>query len=319
MFKIFVKDLILYGYHGVLDKEKLEGQNFLFNIEISITGDFLVGGDKLKNTVNYSEVIEIVKKVSNENKFDLLETLALKIAENLLAAFELIRKVKIRIEKTNPPIKEQLSSVGVSINLKRKDDFLVKSELEKDYLLKYEVKKINNSDLKAAYLSIGTNLGDRLQNINTALEKIMLTKAFNLVKVSSIYETSPMYLKEQDDFYNIVLKALVSKNMSAFVLLGCLKQIEYEMGRGKSYLINGPRIIDIDILSIEGENIDSEILSIPHKKMHERNFVLIPLSEIEPSYILDGKKIAEYLAAKNFKDKAVKQTRGKQTRGQGLV
>jgi len=109
-----------------------------------------------------------------------------------------------------------------------------------------------------------------------------------------------MYVKDQDYFYNIVLRAEVKKSFSPFELLGFLKKIEYDMGRKKAGRKYGPRIIDIDILYYGDVCIDSNFLTIPHPKLTERNFVLIPLSEISPEFEISRMNITKFIKENNF-------------------
>ena len=118
MFKILIKNLNLFGYHGVRKEEKINGQNFLFNITIYIKKDSLADDD-IKNTVNYSDVIKLVKKINSKKRFNLLETLSKKMAAKILNMSQLIEKVNVRIEKTSPPIDENLQSVGVECTLEK--------------------------------------------------------------------------------------------------------------------------------------------------------------------------------------------------------
>jgi len=118
MFKILIKNLNLFGYHGVREEEKINGQNFLFNITIYIKKDSLASDD-IENTVNYSDVIKLVKKINSKKRFNLLETLSQKVAAKILNMSQLIEKVNVKIEKTSPPIDENLQSVGVECTLER--------------------------------------------------------------------------------------------------------------------------------------------------------------------------------------------------------
>ena len=118
MFRTLIKNLNLFGYHGVREEEKINGQNFLFNITIYIKKDS-PAGDNIENTVNYSDVIKLVKKINSKERFNLLETLSQKVAAKILNMSQLIEKVNVRIEKTSPPIDENLQSVGVECTLER--------------------------------------------------------------------------------------------------------------------------------------------------------------------------------------------------------
>lgn len=242
MFKIFVKNLSLYGYHGVKPEEKQEGQYFVYNIEIKINKDSFSGSDNLSETVNYSDAIEIIKEINSQNKFDLLETLAEEISVRISKLSPLISNVKVRVEKINPPIKEKLDSVGVTyklaVNKKSPDNEFegknqdnIKFEKIKDSGLFSGTKKVSKKSYRIVYLSIGTNKGNKLENIKKALYLIFKSDIFKILEVSSIYETEPMYFKGQDNFYNLAIKAAVKSSTNPFAMLGYVKNIEYEMGR----------------------------------------------------------------------------------------
>ena len=103
MLRIIIKNLKLYGYHGVNPEEKIEGQEFLFNIDVGLRKNLPSPAaseyfaDHISSTVNYSELVDLVKSVNQEAKYDLLETLALKIAENIFAHSLLISEVMVRV------------------------------------------------------------------------------------------------------------------------------------------------------------------------------------------------------------------------------
>jgi 2-amino-4-hydroxy-6-hydroxymethyldihydropteridine diphosphokinase len=130
---------------------------------------------------------------------------------------------------------------------------------------------------KTVYLSLGSNIGDRQQNLRTALEKL---GALGEVKaVSSFYETEPVEYTAQPWFLNAAI-ALETELMPR-QFLSRLAAIEHEMGR-KRLIAKGPRTIDLDILLFGHSIVDIPQLTIPHPAMHERRFVLEPLAEIAP-------------------------------------
>ena len=129
-----------------------------------------------------------------------------------------------------------------------------------------------------AYIGIGSNLGDRKANIKKALSLIELVKGVKLIKVSSIYETDPVGEPIQGKFLNGVFE--IGTSLDPFNLLETLKKIEKELGR-KKVLKNGPRTIDLDILTFGKQKINTKNLKIPHPRMHKREFVLRGIREIK--------------------------------------
>ena len=104
MYKIFVKNLKLFGYHGVNPEEKINGQDFIFNVAVILKEDRekpdIVLSDDISNTVNYSEIIKLIKDVNSAKKFDLLETLSKQVAQNILEFFTSYLKGKSKSRKT---------------------------------------------------------------------------------------------------------------------------------------------------------------------------------------------------------------------------
>lgn len=129
------------------------------------------------------------------------------------------------------------------------------------------------------YLSIGTNKGNREKNLQTACKRLA-DVVVNMV-CSSVYATKAMYLEKQPDFLNMVIKG--STGLSSEDLLKNIHLIELSLGRNRSdEVLMGPRSLDIDILLYGNQILKSEHLVVPHPRIKERQFVLIPLLEIEP-------------------------------------
>jgi 2-amino-4-hydroxy-6-hydroxymethyldihydropteridine diphosphokinase len=134
--------------------------------------------------------------------------------------------------------------------------------------------------MATAYLGLGSNLGEREANIASALK--MLGQEARIVKVSSLYETEPVGYKDQPWFLNCVCS--VETDLSPQALLKLAKTIEKNLGRKPTHRF-GPRLIDIDILFYDDLILDSPDLTIPHPRLMERAFVLVPLKEIAPDLV----------------------------------
>jgi 2-amino-4-hydroxy-6-hydroxymethyldihydropteridine diphosphokinase len=128
-----------------------------------------------------------------------------------------------------------------------------------------------------SYLSIGSNLGDRAKNLGTAI--VLLAPKIQPVLQSSIYQTEPWGYSDQPSFLNQVIK--VETTLEPLDLLIYLKEIESQMGRQETFRF-GPRLIDLDILFYDELILDTPKLTIPHPRLYERAFILIPLAEIAP-------------------------------------
>ena len=129
-----------------------------------------------------------------------------------------------------------------------------------------------------AYLGIGTNIGNRIENLQNSIEALNLLPLTSVTQVSNIYETDPVGYEDQDDFLNIVVE--VETELNSDNLLGAALGIEAGLGRIRT-IKNGPRVIDIDLLLYDDEAKNTETLILPHPRMMERGFVLVPLSDID--------------------------------------
>lgn len=141
------------------------------------------------------------------------------------------------------------------------------------------------------FLGLGTNLGDKEGNLERALN--ILSEKVKILKRSSYYETEPVGYKEQPWFLNMVVEG--ETDLSPENLLIFIKGIENEMKRVKT-IVNGPRIIDVDILLYEDKIIQTENLTIPHPRMLLRAFVMVPLFEIAPDIVISGRNIKEIMS-----------------------
>ncbi len=128
------------------------------------------------------------------------------------------------------------------------------------------------------YIALGTNLGDRLANLQTAIQ--MFSPGVEVVAQSPVYQTPPWGYEKQPDFLNQVVFAETS--LSPNDLLKFLKQIEVRIGRTPTFQF-GPRVVDLDILFFDDWVVEFSGLQIPHPRLHERAFVLVPLNDLNPN------------------------------------
>lgn len=133
-----------------------------------------------------------------------------------------------------------------------------------------------------AFIALGSNLGDRLSYLRRALNGLQREDGIAVVALSRVYETKPMGLTHQPDFYNMVIQ--VKTRLVPADLLSVCMQIEKENGRLRT-LRWGPRTLDLDILLYGSEVIEEPNLIIPHPRMHDRAFVLLPLCDLAPERI----------------------------------
>lgn len=156
--------------------------------------------------------------------------------------------------------------------------------------------------MATVFLGLGTNLGDRAANLRTALAA--LSAVADIDATSAVYETAPLYVTDQPAFLNMAVR--VRTELAPRALLAALKEMEGQLGRVAS-LRYGPRLIDLDILLYEGVVMDDPNLTIPHPRLHERRFALVPLADIaaEIAHPRLNRSIAQLLAALPAEDDVV--------------
>ncbi len=144
------------------------------------------------------------------------------------------------------------------------------------------------------YLGLGSNIGDRRAHL-TAAGRALPGHGVRVARSSSVYETEPVGLvSDQPDFFNACLQ--VETELGPEDLLDACKAVERELGRKHGGIRHGPRVIDVDVLLLDGLEYRSERLTLPHPEVAERRFVLVPLLELDPELALpDGRALAELL------------------------
>ncbi len=149
------------------------------------------------------------------------------------------------------------------------------------------------------FLGLGTNLGNKKENLFYAINLLNNFSKVKVLSISSIYGSKAYGFKEQDDFYNLVCK--IDTNLSPFDLLNLCKEIEKTMGRENTFKW-GPRLIDIDILFYNDAIINTDTLIIPHPEIIKRDFVLVPMAELEPNFIHPVLKVTIKELIENIKE-----------------
>ena len=143
-----------------------------------------------------------------------------------------------------------------------------------------------------AFLSLGSNMGDRLEYLSKAIDNIAEIQGCNILNKSRVYETEPWGYENQEAFLNLCIS--IETSLSPYELLESLQTIELELDRVRT-IHWGPRTIDIDILLFDDIICEDDKLTIPHPRMRERAFVLIPLYDIEKNLIIDGIKLEDLI------------------------
>ena len=271
MDKIYINNLEFIGFHGVFPEEKKLGQKFLVSLELIVdTKEAGKTGD-LTKSVHYGLVAQDVERVFLEKSIDLIETCAENIAEMVLKKYELVKGVKVTVKKPWAPLQMHFENVAVEISRK----------------------------WHKVYLSLGSNMGDKRENLLEAIKRVGELENTEVVKSSTILETEPFGYIEQDNFLNACLEVKTLLTPQEF--LSSILKIELDMGRVRE-IKWGPRVIDIDILFYDNEIIQEDNLAVPHPWICEREFVLEPLSEIAPNYVHPLERKTIMMLARKLKE-----------------
>lgn len=254
MDKIIIKDLETFGYHGVFEEEAFLGQKFIVTAVLQLNTRQAGTTDDLKASLDYGVACQLIKKIVKTERYQLIERLAEEIAKQLLMSFALLKSVEITVKKPWAPIMVSVDTVAVSIK----------------------------RSWHKAYLSIGSNIGDKEGYLDFAIDQLNALSDTKVTAASDFIVTKPYGGVEQDDFLNGALELETLQTPEE--LLETVLSIEKDTGRER--LVHwGPRTLDIDILFYDDEIIMTENLKVPHVEIPKRTFVLEPLASIAPYYM----------------------------------
>ena len=257
MDKITVTGIEFYGYHGVLEKEKREGQSF--SVDCSFTLDTSICNDNLDNTVDYGDLSCSVVSFCQNSKYDLIETLANNLAQHLLLKYNLVKDIEITIHKPSAPIPTKFVDVKITIT----------------------------RGWNICYLALGSNLGDRKKYLDDVSREMAKERGIIEISKSSYFETEPYGVLDQPLFLNAAMK--IRTIFTPMQLLEYIHKLEQLAGREHKRHW-GERTLDVDILMYSDIKMFTPKLIIPHAEMCMRTFVLEPLCEIEPYLIHPTRK-----------------------------
>lgn len=251
--EIRIDNLEVFAYHGVAPAEKANGQPFFVNAVLYT--DIRPAGleDDLSLSTNYGEICHFINNWMKDNMYDLIETVAESLAEQILLNFGSISELIIEIRKPKAPVGLPFESVSVRIR----------------------------RSWHQVYLSLGSNMGDREEYIKRAIEQIDEHPMIQMQKTADIIETDAYGGVEQGKFLNTAV--LARTLLTPEELLKELHDIEDEAGRTRD-IHWGPRTLDIDIIFYDKMIYEDDNLILPHIDMENRYFVLEPLSHIAPNF-----------------------------------
>jgi dihydroneopterin aldolase/2-amino-4-hydroxy-6-hydroxymethyldihydropteridine diphosphokinase len=259
--RIILQGISARGFHGVLDAEKSDGQDF--GVDLALEVDLRRPGrsDLLAHTVNYAEVAADVVALITGPSLDLIETLAGQIAAAALRR-PLVQAVQVTVHKPQAP-------VGVPF-----DDVQVVVERQRD---------------EAVVIALGANLGSVQATLTAAVRQLAELDGLRITAVSDLFETDPVGGPEQPAYLNAVV--LARTRLAAYGLLTELHRIEDDHGRVRETRW-GARSLDLDLIQYGDPQSSSDLVSkdpeliLPHPRAHEREFVLAPWLAVNPEAVL---------------------------------
>jgi len=257
MDKIIIEDLEVFTKIGVGEQERANPQKLLITVEMFLDIRMASFPDEFSGTIDYAKVCHFIQKSLSSKSYKLIEAAAEYLARDLLLKFRpLLQAVTITVKKPWAPIGMSLGSAAVCITRK----------------------------WNTAYLSLGSNMGDRENYLKEAIKLFSKHKLCRLVKSSDIIETEPYGGVEQDNFLNLAIE--IKTLLSPVELLSLANEAEQRAGR-KREIHWGPRTLDVDILFYNSEilYLKAPNLNIPHVDLHNRKFVLEPLNQIAPGFV----------------------------------
>jgi dihydroneopterin aldolase/2-amino-4-hydroxy-6-hydroxymethyldihydropteridine diphosphokinase len=271
--QIVLQGISAKGYHGVLDFEKRDGQTFV--VDVTMAADLSAAGasDDLADTVNYAEVAGDVVAIIEGEPLDLIEALASRIADRVLAR-PLVEAVEVVVHKPEAPVGHPFTDVQVRVFRERQTPVVI---------------------------AMGSNIGDSVETLHAAA--VALYGLIDLEEVSALVETDPVGGPDQPAYLNAVVTG--TTHLAPVNLLAGLHDIEAAHGRTRDVRW-GPRTLDLDLIQYGDPVFDTDVrlesptLTLPHPRAHERAFVLVPWLQAEPEAALrvDGevRRVADLVA-----------------------
>ncbi len=259
--RIEIRGLRALGHHGALPGEQDRSQPFEVDFDVEADLGRAGASDELADTVDYGDLVSRAGAVVSGERWQLLERLAQRVAEEVVGADARITSVTVTVRKLEVPVAVDVASAGVRVTRRR----------------------------RRAFLGLGANLGDRRGALRAAVAGLP-----DVVAVSPLYETEPVGGPPgQPPYLNAVVE--LSTARSPRDLLGLARALEAEAGRDRAEETrHGPRPLDVDVRWVEGVEVADDDLVVPHPRMGTRRFVLAPLADLAPDLVPPGwEQVAE--------------------------
>lgn len=249
---IKIKNLEVFGKHGVFKEENKLGQKFSVSANLYLDARAAGIEDDLSQSVHYGKVCHFINDFMRERTYQLIEAVAEHLAQEILLNFTHIKKLDLEIKKPWAPIGLPLEEVSVQIM----------------------------RSWHTVYVALGSNMGEREAHLQKAVQELESRSETKVERISKFMETEPYGYAKQDKFLNGMLE--LRTLLTPEELLNVLHEVEEKAGRERTVRW-GPRTLDLDIIMYDALVLDTEQLVIPHTDMQNRDFVLIPLMELAPN------------------------------------
>ncbi|GIG53747.1 2-amino-4-hydroxy-6-hydroxymethyldihydropteridine diphosphokinase [Demequina activiva] len=294
--QIAVEGIRVSGYHGVNANEREDGQLFLADVVAHVNTRAAGGGDDLSKTVNYSDLADKAAEVLAGSPFKLIEAVADHIARELLD-FEGIQCVDVTVHKPQAPLHVEFKDVTVTIRRDLRDGGLWAakrigssagfsddpnspegSHAPRDIMDERPAQPVG------AIIAMGGNLGEVEPTFREALSELHRVNGVTVVNVSPLVRSTPEGGAQQPDYLNAV--ARIETSLAPRELLAALHGIEMVHGRDRT-VAGAARTLDLDIVTVDGVVGETEDLTLPHPRAHQRGFVVLPWVAMERDAVLE--------------------------------
>lgn len=259
--RIVLKGVAARGFHGVLDVEKVDGQDFVVDVELEVDLRRAGGSDLLAHTVSYAEVAADIVELITGPSLDLIESLADQIATAALRR-PLVQAVEVTVHKPQAPVGVPFGDVQVVVE-RRRDEPVV--------------------------IALGANLGAVQATLEATVRQLAFVDGLRVTAVSDLFETDPVGGPEQPAYLNAVV--LARTRLAPYALLMELHRVEADHGRVRETRW-GARTLDLDLIQYGDPGLGSDLVSsdpelmLPHPRAHERTFVLAPWAAVDAQAVL---------------------------------
>lgn len=293
--QICVDGIRVQGFHGVLATEREAGQIFIADIVAHVNTRTAAVTDDLDRTVNYSDIADAVAEVLGGDPADLLETVAEHCARVVLE-FKGVECVDVAIHKPQAPLHVEFADVVLRIRRDLRsgtlwaDKRIGSSAGSSHDPLAPPSRPLDSFDERPlqpvkAWIALGGNVGAVEPTLRAAVRLLDRISGIHVLATSALVRSAAVGGPAQPDYYNAIL--LVETALAPRELLNACQGVEVVHGRERTVL-NGPRTLDVDIVSYGDIAAEAWDLTLPHPRAHERAFVLVPLNDVDPDAVLPG-------------------------------